>query len=89
MTAAVQFAVDEKLCKPGAQIAVISGVSKPGTDTVPKFGIMVAPGKFTPSAIARSAGVKTVSLRATAISLDEVFSPTAPKRKTKIVCTIG
>ena len=30
-----------------------------------------------------------MSLRATAISLDEVFSPTAPKRKTKIVCTMG
>ena len=32
---------------------------------------------------------KTVSLRATAISIDEVFSSEAPKRKTKIVCTMG
>jgi pyruvate kinase len=89
LTAAVQFAVDTKLCKAGAMIAVISGVSAPGTDTVPKFGITVAPGVFAPSPLAATAGVKTVSLRATAISLSEVFSPDAPVRKTKIVCTMG
>ncbi len=38
---------------------------------------------------AKEGSVRTISLRATAISLEEVFSPNAPVRKTKIVCTMG
>ena len=62
---------------------------------VPSFGI-TAPRVYETSRTlvelnehAKESAVKTVSLRATAISLDEVFSPEAPVRKTKIVCTMG
>jgi pyruvate kinase len=84
---ALKHAVDTKICRPGATAVVISGVSSANADLAPKFGITVAPGVY--QLPATTAGVQTVSLRATAISLSEVFSPEAPVRKTKIVCTMG
>ncbi len=66
---------------------------------IPSFGITTAPGMWkkmqrTGSTLinpeyAKESSVRTISLRATAISLEEVFSPNAPVRKTKIVCTMG
>ena len=103
LTAALAFAVEKGLCKPGAMVAVIGGVPKEvvitkeaaSSHVVPSFHVTVAPGVFdrSPRVVenehAKANAVRTVSLRATAISLDEVFSPEAPVRKTKIVCTMG
>ena len=104
---AVEFAVAQGLCKPGAMVAVIGGVPQDvvmtkeaaSSHVIPSFGITVAPGVFKKMArtgstlinpaYAEESAVKTISLRSTAISLDEVFSPAAPVRKTKIVCTMG
>ena len=102
LTAALAFAVEKGLCKPGAMVAVIGGVPKEvvitkeaaSSHVVPSFHVTVAPGVYETSRVvenehAKANAVRTVSLRATAISLDEVFSPEAPVRKTKIVCTMG
>jgi len=85
-------------------VAVIGGVpkdvvmtkAKASSHVVPSFGITATPGVFKRSMTlmelnehAKESAVRTVSLRATAISLEEVFSPAAPVRKTKIVCTMG
>ena len=104
---AVEFAVAQGLCKPGAMVAVIGGVPQDvvmtkeaaSSHVIPSFGITAAPGVFKKMArtgstlinpaYAEESAVKTISLRSTAISLDEVFSPAAPVRKTKIVCTMG
>ena len=101
---AMAFAVEKKLCNRGAMVAVIGGVpkdvvitkAKASSHVVPSFGITATPGVFKRSRTllelnehAKESAVKTVSLRATAISLEEVFSSAAPVRKTKIVCTMG
>ena len=86
---ALKFAVDEGLAKPGTPVAVISGTSARDKRTIPKFGLTRAPGVYVPPVIGRVSETKTTSLRATAVSLDEILSPVHPVRKTKIVCTMG
>ena len=100
---ALLFALEHNLCHPGTKVVIIGGVAG-ATNTVnsiPSYRILDAPGiykrkvaqhavpgsEFAQFAVQKDH--KTVSLRATAISLEEVFSPEAPKRKTKIVCTMG
>jgi pyruvate kinase len=100
---ALLFAQEHNLCHPGAKVVIIGGLAG-ATNTVssiPSYRILDAPGiykrKVSQHAVPGSEFAqfavqqenKTVSLRATAISIDEVFSSEAPKRKTKIVCTMG
>jgi len=90
-------AVANELCPAGAICIALRGVHDCWADVKPLMTLEAAPGMIDGSMVSSSGLVynsgsnhdDTTSIRCNAISYDELISPEAPHRKTKIVCTMG
>ncbi|KIY96424.1 pyruvate kinase [Monoraphidium neglectum] len=89
---AVVWAVQAGLCPAGHEVVVIEGVDVGQHRCTPNISIKVAPGRADKYVSPKGSAwyAKTVSLRSTAISLENILDVHQHSaRKTKIVCTLG